>query len=51
MSKFQLWYDGLHPNTREYLKNQPIWHDSDMWKASLFGAFIGFIIGVLVAWR
>ena len=51
MSRFQTWYDGLHPNTQEYLKNQPIWHDSDMWKAGLFGAFIGLIIGAMLVWH
>ena len=51
MSKFQDWYDSLSPSTKEYLKNQPIWHDRDLVKAGLFGAFIGVIIGVALAWH
>lgn len=51
MSKFQDWYDSLSPQTKEYLKNQPIWHDRDLVKAGLFGAFIGVIIGVALAWH
>jgi hypothetical protein len=32
----------------EWLKNQPLWHDHDMWIALCFGAFLGFLIGQLV---
>jgi hypothetical protein len=48
MSKYEAWWDSLSPSTKEYLKNQPIWHDSDMWKAGLFGLVIGFILGVIL---
>ena len=48
MSKWTEWYDSLSPSTKEYLKNQPIWHDSDLLKAGLFGAVIGIIIGVIL---
>ena len=51
MNKWETWYDGLPAHTKEYLKSQPVWHDSDMLKAGLFGAFIGIIIGVAVAWH
>jgi hypothetical protein len=47
MSKFQAWYDSLPESTKTYLKSQPIWHDSDMWRAGLFGALIGLLIGLL----
>jgi hypothetical protein len=47
MSKFQAWYDSLPEHTKTYLKSQPVWHDSDMWRAGLFGALIGLLIGLL----
>ena len=34
--------------TKEYLKNQPLWHDSDLLKAGLFGAVIGIVIGLVL---
>ena len=46
MNKWTVWYDSLSPSTKEYLKNQPVWHDSDMWRAGLFGAVVGIIIGL-----
>jgi len=33
--------------TKEWLKNQPIWHDSDMWKALAVGIAIGCLFGFL----
>ena len=42
------WFDSLPEHTQEYLKNQPIWHDSDMWRAGIFGLVIGFILGVIL---
>jgi len=48
MNKWTVWYDGLSPSTKEYLKNQPLWHDSDMWRAGLFGAVVGIIIGLVL---
>lgn len=51
MGKYQKWWDSLSPQMQTYLKNQPIWHDSDMFKAALFGGIVGFIIGVIVAWH
>ena len=47
-NKWQLWYDSLPASTKEYLSKQPIWHDSDMWKAGLFGCFVGIIIGSII---
>jgi len=46
MNKWTVWYDSLSPSTKEYLKNQPLWHDIDMWRAGLFGAVVGIIIGL-----
>lgn len=43
-TKWDDWYDSLNPNTRAWLKKQAVWHDSDMVKAFLWGAFIGFVV-------
>ena len=55
MKQSQNWWESLSPQMQEYLKKQPVWHDSDMWRAGLTGAAIGFVIGVVVgfewAWR
>jgi hypothetical protein len=48
MNKWDAWWDSLHPNTKEYLRNQPIWHDRDMWKAGVFGLVIGIILGAML---
>jgi hypothetical protein len=48
MSKFQTWYDNLPEHTKEYLKAQPIWHDSDMFKAFAVGIIVGIIIGAIL---
>lgn len=47
-SKLEIWYDSLPEHTKQYIKNQPVWHDNDMWKALAFGIFIGLIIGVIL---
>jgi len=44
----QVWLEQQPTHTQEWLKKQAIWHDIDMFKALCFGAFIGFLIGVLV---
>jgi hypothetical protein len=46
MSKLQAWYDSLPAHTKEYIKNQAVWHDRDMWKAGLLGFSIGLILGL-----
>ena len=48
MNKWDAWYDSLPEHTKQYLKAQPIWHDSDMWRAGIFGLVIGFILGVIL---
>lgn len=30
-----------------WIKNQPIWHDSDMWKAFAVGIVVGVFFGFL----
>jgi hypothetical protein len=47
LSKYDTWYDNLPENTKAYLRNQPIWHDSDMWKAGIIGVFVGILIGII----
>jgi hypothetical protein len=48
MNKWTAWYNSLPEHSKQYLKSQPIWHDSDMWRAGMFGLVIGFILGVIV---
>lgn len=48
MNKWDSWYDSLPEHTKQYLKAQPLWHDSDMWRAGIFGLVIGFILGVIL---
>jgi hypothetical protein len=48
MNKHNTWYDKLPEHTKQYLKSQPIWHDSDMWKAGMLGLLVGFILGVIL---
>jgi hypothetical protein len=47
-NKWELWWDSLPEHTKIYLKNQPVWHDSDMWKAFAVGVLVGFVIGALI---
>lgn len=51
MSKFNDWYDNLDPKTKKYLESQPIYHGKDLLKSSLFGAFWGFIVGLIVGYQ
>jgi len=48
MNKWDAWWDSLSPTTQAYIKSQPIWHDSDMWQAGLFGVFVGVLIGLMI---
>jgi len=48
MNKWDAWWNSLSPSTQEYLKAQPVWHDVDMLKAAIFGAVVGFLIGVIL---
>lgn len=51
MSKLSDWYENLDPKTRAYLEKQPIWHDSDLIKASIGGAVVGFLVGLVVGYQ
>jgi hypothetical protein len=44
MSKWEKWHSSLPEHTKEYLKKQPIWHDSDL----AISLCIGFAIGTAV---
>jgi hypothetical protein len=44
----QVWLEQQPKHTQEWLKKQSIWNDADMVKAFAFGAFIGFLVGVIV---
>lgn len=48
MDRWSEWYDSLPQHTKEYLKKQPVWYDSDLIKAALVGALIGFILGLTI---
>ena len=47
-NKWEIWYDNLPEHTKAYLKTQPLWHDSDLFKAFVVGIIVGIIIGVLL---
>jgi ElaB/YqjD/DUF883 family membrane-anchored ribosome-binding protein len=47
MNKWTNWYDSLPEHTKEYLKNQPLWHDIDLVKAGIVGLIVGFLLGLL----
>lgn len=55
MNKWDAWYDSLPSHTKEWLKNQPIYREKDIYKFIAIGTVIGFIVGLLVgyewAWR
>lgn len=40
-NKWQVWYDSLTPSTKEYLKQQAIWRDSDLLKSFVVGLLVG----------
>lgn len=51
MSKYQEWWDSLDPQMKKYLEKQPIWHDSDLIKSGIYGALIGFFLGLVVGYQ
>jgi len=44
-NKWDLWWDRLPEHTKEYIKNQPVWHDRDIYKALAIGFFVGLVVG------
>jgi len=51
MGNYQDWWNELHPHTKEYLKNQPIWRDSDLAKFCAITFVAGIIIGAIATWH
>jgi hypothetical protein len=46
-NKWDKWWDSLPEHTKQYIKNQPVWHDRDMYKAGILGFAIGLVVGVM----
>ncbi len=47
-NKWDVWYDAQPEHIKRWMdQDNPIWHDSDMWKAGLTGLFFGILIGLL----
>ena len=42
------WYDSLPPHTKIWLKKQPLWHDSDMFKMLGLGFLVGLCVGFIL---
>ena len=48
-NKWQAWYESQPQHIKDWMDQpQAIWYDSDMWKAGLFGVFVGVLIGLAV---
>lgn len=47
MGKWTKWYDSLPESTKQYLKGQPLWYDSDMAVAVSIGLVVGFVFGYI----
>lgn len=45
MNKHEDWWNNLPPHTKEYLKNQPVWYDSDLLKVLAIGIIVGILVG------
>jgi hypothetical protein len=50
-TELEIWWDRLDPNTKDYLKKQPLWHDRDLYKALATGILIGLIVGIIVGYE
>lgn len=48
MKKYQAWWESLTPETQQYLKSQPHWHDKDLYHALAVGIVVGFILRALL---
>ncbi len=47
-NKWDVWYDAQPEHIKRWMdQDNPIWYDSDMWKAGLTGLFFGILIGLL----
>ena len=47
-SEFQKWFESQPKHTQIWMKNQPIWHDKDLFYFLALGIGIGFVIGLLL---
>lgn len=47
MGKWQKWYNSLPEHTKEYLKNQPVWHDKDVAFFCSVAMVVGFFFGYI----
>ena len=47
-SQHQQWLESQPKWTREWIKRQAVWHDSDLWLFFAFGAGFGLIAGFLL---
>ena len=43
----KLWWNQLSQAHKQYLEQQPVWHDQDLHRAMIFGIIIGFIFGFI----
>jgi drug/metabolite transporter (DMT)-like permease len=50
-TELEIWWDRLDPKTKDYLKSQPLWHNSDLYKALAVGVCIGFIVGIIFGYE
>jgi len=47
-NKWQKWYESQPEHIKRWMdQDQPIWYDSDMWKAGIVGLCFGILIGLL----
>lgn len=51
MSKLNEWYDSLPEHTKQWLKDQPIYKEKDLYRSMTIGGVIGFMIGVVVGYE
>ena len=45
MNNYQDWFNRQPKSTQVWLKNQAIWHDSDMLKIAFASLLLGVLIG------
>jgi hypothetical protein len=47
MNKWNQWYDSLPEHTKQYLKSQPIWRDTDLAVVGIVALVAGFVLGFI----
>jgi hypothetical protein len=48
MNKWQEWHDSLSPSTKQYLVDQAIWRDIDLFKFTAIAFVAGFLLGLIL---